>query len=462
MTAPLLWIFLPALLALFLLILPARIRYGSSVAAALTLAGLAWKMPVDSVISLGGLQFKIAPIFPFLGREFLLSDTARPLLVTSYLLLAAWLFGAWLLGQNDRFPAFGLGIQALWIGAWAIRPFLYAILLITAATLLTVVFFSLFRPAPGAGLLRLLILQTLALPAMLFTGWLLEGVAAAPAENTTALTALLLLGSSLALLLPAFPFHIWLGQLAEEIPPYLLAFWLAVFPTGTLVFFLGFPEQFAWLRQNPASSSWLTTLGFITLLFASIQAAWQRNAARLLAWVGLAANGVLLLSLGSGVPQAAILLLLPRHFALLAIGFGLNQLASASSDTSLPALQGIGYRFPLALMLIIAGIFTLAGLPLFIAFPPYLAIWEKLTAAGILQSAAFGIGLAGLVIGALRLLAVSLLVKQKPVWQFQQRFLVLFWSLTMLLLLVLPGLYPAWLQTLVESLLRLFPHLTNT
>ncbi len=462
MNAPFIWIVLPVLFALGLAFWPARRgRYPLGLAATLAWALTAAFLPIDQVITLGQWRFKIDPRLPFLGRHLTLTDAHRPLLWLSFGLLALWLLSARLTLPQDRtgdyFPALAIGIQGIWLGALTIQPALYAAVLIQVAVLGTTFYLSQYAPSPARGLQRYLILQTLAMPLLLLASWLLTGVEAAPADLALTRQALVFLSAGLLLLLPAFPFHVWAPQLADETPPFLLAFWLALFPSGTLLFGLRFLENYVWLRENQALSQLLGTIGLLTVLIAGLLAAWQRSASRLLAYAGLALNGVTLLAIAAS--PALNLYILPRHLALLALGYGLQRLTLASGGADYRQLQAAAYHRPQAATLSALGLLTLSGLPLFALFPLYYNTWAYLLAQGRWQGLLFGLGLVGLTIGALRLLAVLLHAREPRPWQSEADLRQRAWGLLLLLGLLLPTLWPQWLRLANGALSRMFPHL---
>ncbi len=464
MNAPFLWLVLPLGVALVLAAWPwqrgpgrRRWRYPLGLAFSLTEAALAAALPIDQVITLGQWRFKIAPTLTVLGRRLELTDPYRPMLWLSFSLLTLWILGAWLTRQNDRFPSLALGGSSLLMATLAVQPFLYAAFFIQAAVLGGAFFFARQSRSLSRGLQRFIILQSLALPLLLYASWMLTGVETAPADLALTRQALIFLGAGLLLLLPAFPFHIWAPHLADDLPPYTLAFWLAVFPSGILLFGLRFLENYAWLRENPDLSRLLGLVGLLTLFIAGLLAAWQRRTGRLLAYAALALNGVTLLALSRGGLSG--LYILPRHLALLLLGYGLERLSPRGKAQHFRQLQGLAYQRPLAAALGVLGLFALAGLPLFAPFPLYYSVWGQLAAASRLQALLFGLGLAGLTIGALRLLAVLLHSKEMQRWRWEFSLQHILWSGLLLLSLLFTGLSPHWLQRANEALVRLFPHL---
>ncbi len=458
MNAPFLWLILPLLSAIALAFWPRHTqRYPLGLGVTLFWLGLSIALPIDQVITLGRWRFKIQPEFNIIGRQLILTDTHRPLIWLSFGLLLLWLLGAWFSQQNTYFPALALGTQSLWLTALTVTPLLYAAFFIEAAVLGFTFFFARHPRRPTRGLQRYLILQTLALPLFLYTSWMLAGVETAPADLQLTQQALIFLSTSFFLLLPAFPFHIWAPQAADDLPPYILAFWLASFPTYTLLFGLRFLEAYPWLRETPAFARLLTLIGLLTFIIAGVLTAWQRRSGRLLAYATLAFNGVTLLALASHTQYGIDLL--PRHLTLLALGYGLERLSPGGRRQTFRELQGAAYRQPLAAGLGVLGLLALAGLPLFSPFLRYYPTWNALTASNLWLGTLFALGLTGLTIGGLRLLAVLLHSPERLPWNWQLPLAQAIWQAGMFLLLLAPTLLPAWLQWTHTVILRLYPHL---
>lgn len=139
MSAPLLWIIIPAAAgALALLIKHQRVLSLAGGSLALFLAITALIVPVDQALQIGTLSLKIAPSIEILGRRLILIPADAPLLAIFYGLIAMWLFGGEVTGTAHRLVPFGLMVTALLVASIAVEPFLYAAILIEMAILLAV------------------------------------------------------------------------------------------------------------------------------------------------------------------------------------------------------------------------------------------------------------------------------------------------------------------------------------
>ena len=179
MNAPLIWIFLPGLAGVFIFFLRRweRLVILSGLATTLLLVVVAWQLPIGEPIEIRGIPvFTILPSVTILGRIFQLTNSDRPILILIYLVAALWFGGAKVAGANRLFIPIGLAISGLLTASLAVEPFLFAALLIELAVLVSIPLLSPPGEQVGRGVLRYLTFQTLGMPFILFTGWMLAGV----------------------------------------------------------------------------------------------------------------------------------------------------------------------------------------------------------------------------------------------------------------------------------------------
>ena len=203
MSAPVVWILIPGGVAglLFLIRRWERLTLTLGTFTALALAGAARLLPVGDVVNIGPWSLKLGDTLMVLGRRFVLQSDDLPMLTLIYLVAALWLATASIARPGNMFVPIALGVISLLTAALAVDPFLYAALFIEIAALLIVP--VLVRPGEraGRGVLRFLTFQTLGVPFILFTGWMLAGVEASPGDLESVLRASLLLGFGFAFLL---------------------------------------------------------------------------------------------------------------------------------------------------------------------------------------------------------------------------------------------------------------------
>jgi hypothetical protein len=139
------------------------------------------------------------------------------------------------------------------VASIAVEPFLFAALFIELAVLLAIPMLVSMNQTPGRGVVRFFIYQTLAMPFILLAGWLLSGVAPAPAILRWP-HRLPMLGLALALLLAIFPCTT--GSCCSWI---ILAVcrWFSIvdFANHYHRFWRGFLDRYSWLRSRPQTAA---------------------------------------------------------------------------------------------------------------------------------------------------------------------------------------------------------------
>ncbi len=320
MSAPILWIAIPFIAGVLILFL-LRERYSAWVGGTLSaiLALIALIFPIDTALLLGSISLKISPSIQFFGRSFEFSIADGPLLAIIYGVAALWFFGTEASGTANRFVSLGLMIISLLTASIAVEPFLFAALLLEIAAMLVIPLLVPMYQKPGRGVVRFLIYQTLAMPFILFSGWMLAGVEASPGDLGTTTQAGTMLGLGFAFLLAVFPLYNWIPMLMEEATPYATGFLLWALPTFTVIFALGFLDRYAWLRTTPQLASAIQFAGVFMVASGGIFASLQRHIGRMLGYATIAETGLLILIMGlrsSEIVNLTFLILIPRGLAL--------------------------------------------------------------------------------------------------------------------------------------------------
>jgi formate hydrogenlyase subunit 3/multisubunit Na+/H+ antiporter MnhD subunit len=461
MSAPLIWIFIPLLLAtLALPFRPNRIHiYLGTLAAALSL--LAFFVPVNTPFTLGSLSLKISASLQVLGRSLILERADQSLLTILYGIVALWFFGAKAAGV-DHYPLpLALAIIAILIAALAVEPFLYAAIFIEIAVLLAIPLLSPPGQVPGRGVIRFLVYQTLAMPFILLAGWMLAGVEASPGDLALTIQSAAMLAVGFAFLLAVFPLYSWISRLSEETSPYVLAFLLWALPVTIIIFAMSFLDRYAWLR-SPQFTLALRQAGLLMIVTGGVWAAFQRHLGRMLAYAAIVESGYMLLSL-SLTPdvssEVTFLHLIPRGLELLVWALALSILQQHNDSLRYSSLQGWIHYFPLTSAAIVLAHFSTVGFPLLAGFPPRLALWESLARQSLPDALWLLIGLLGLLIGAIRTLAVLVMAAENTPWRWNEsQTQTIMLGLGILGLIGL-GLFPQVMRPLLANLSLLFPHL---
>jgi len=462
MSAPLIWIFIPAVLAVVtLLISNQRVLAIGGGSLALFLALIALFLPIDQALQIGGISLKVAPSVQILGRRLILIPADGALLAIFYGLVAMWFFGAEVTRTANRLIPLGLLIVALLVASIAVEPFLYAAILIEMAVLLAIPLLVPHNQAPGPGVTRFLIYQTLGMPFILFAGWLLAGVEASPGDLALAVQSATILGLGFAFLLALFPLYTWLPMLAEDTSPYVLGFLFWVLPTLTVVFSLGFLDRYSWLRTSEQLSQILSMAGLLMIVTSGLWSAFERHLVRQMAYAVTAEIGLSLLAL-SLPPQKAVesvfLLIIPRSLALLVWAMSLTRIKMQTDSMRFSAVQGLARSYPITTAGIILAHLSIAGLPLLAGFPVRLALWEGLAEQSLSVAFWFLIGTFGLLTGGIRTLAVMVMAPEGTGWELRET-----WGPGILIglgvigLFIL-GIFPQTFRPILVNLPAMFEH----
>lgn len=463
MSAPLLWIFIPLGLAGLLLLLSNQ-KAVSLIACLfvlfLTLA--AWLLPIDTALTIRGWTFKLAPSFDILGRSLTLTSADRSLLVLIYGSALFWFIPAASIQMAQRLIPLGLAITALLVATLAVVPFLYAALLLEMAVLLSLPLLATPGQNPGKGIIRFLIFQTLAMPFILFSGWLLAGIEANPGNLNLVQQAAVFLGFGFAFLLAIFPFYTWIPMLTEDAHPYSVGFILWMLPTATMFFALGFLDHYSWLRDAPSLGIILTSVGALMVMTGGILSAFQNHMGRILGYAAIVEIGFSLLALNLGVNAGIgtfLLLFVPRTLSLGIWALALSILKKYAPTLTFSEVKGLSRRVPFAASALILASLALAGMPLLAGFPAHQAIWEGLASSSLPLAFWVFIGSLGLFASAVRMLAALVTAPKEIHWKAGETRTHRFFLLGGILALFLFGLFPQWVLPLWTKLPAIFEYL---
>lgn len=424
MSAPAIWIFVPfaaGIAALFLRNKRLLALLGGGLAVLLAL--IAFVIPLDQALLVGGVSFKISPSMQVLGRSLTFLPAESRLLVIVYGLIAMWLFGAEISQTADRLVPLGLLISSLLIASIAVEPFLYAAALIEMAVLLAIPMLLPPKQAAGPGLMRFLIYQTLAMPFILFSGWLLAGVEASPGDVGMAVQAVFILGLGFAFLLAIFPLYTWMPMLVEETSTYVAGFLFWILPSVAVIFGMGFLDRYAWLRTSEQLTAGLQWSGLLMVVTGGVWSAFERHLARQMAFGVVAEIGFSLLALSlpaDKIVESVFLLVIPRSLALLVWSLSLACMARVTDSLRYSAVKGLAYSHPLLAVGVVLAHFSVAGFPLLAGFPIRLALWEGLASQSLSLAFWFLVGVLGLLTGATRTLGALVISPQEGKWALSE------------------------------------------
>jgi formate hydrogenlyase subunit 3/multisubunit Na+/H+ antiporter MnhD subunit len=463
MNAPTIWIIAPAFVAILLFLIRnqrALSIIGGSITALLAIA--AQFVPMGEAFRLGAISIKISASLNIFGRALQISPAEGSLLAIIYAAAALWFFGAEASGIAQRIVPYGLLITTLMVASIAVEPFLYAALFIELAVLLSIPLLTSIDQPPGRGVVRFLIYQTLAMPFILFSGWLLSGVEASPGDIGLATQSASMLGMGFAFLLTIFPFYNWIPLLMEESSPFIVGFLLWLIPTSTLIFGAGFLDRYSWLRSSPQLTSTLQYAGLLMIVTGGLWAATQRNLGRIMAYSSIAETGfsILALSLNLRVGVPILFLLIPARALGLAVwSLALTVIKDHAETMRFSAVRGLLRSHPIASAALILASLSTAAFPLLAGFPARLALWENLSRVSLTAALWLGIGIIGLLTSSFRTMAVLSMADEYTSWELNENWLQgIMLGLGMIGLLIL-GLFPQFIQYFLSDLPAMFEHL---
>lgn len=466
MSAPIIWIFLPAVLAGVLFILRSKkiIVTISGIVMAGILSISAILVPIGEPVSIGSFifQFTIDTSFSILGRSFIINPNLAPILFLIYAGLTYWLIGTLVSEYDSLFIPSGLLISALSVAAITVEPFLYAALIIELIALVAVILLS----PPGTkkirGSMRFLSIQTIGMGFILVGGWVLTGVETTPVDIGFLLQVAAILGLGFGLLLAIFPFHSWIPVVSEEANPFSAAFVFYVIPQVVLLFLLNFLSRLDWLGSDDAVYLALRIMGIIMVTFGGIWASFQTHLSRIFGFLVIMEIGFSVLSMSllnptglladTNIPDAVhlnsqgILIFFSQFFPRL-LAFGLLSLGMLIikrnyGDLRLENISGCFYSFPYATASIIIAVLSLIGLPFLAGFPTHLALLTEMIRQSALIAMLMMLGSFGLLVALTRTIYYQVLGgKRKTILitesNFQKVLFILGCSL-----LVLGGIFP--------------------
>jgi NADH:ubiquinone oxidoreductase subunit 2 (subunit N) len=347
-----------------------------------------------------GLSVKVPGTWTIVGRALVLGEANR-LVVGFVYMAAAFLFAGGHVAKPGRlFYAAGLLVVGLVAGSLMVVPFLYAAVFLEGMALVAVlILYPPERPGSRAPL-RMVVLYTLGMLALLTAGWQADllGAGSVPAEAARTATAWAVLG--FGLLLAAPPFHLWLPSTAGHSHPYALAFVILISQAGALFTVFRFFDAYAWLRENAMLFVAARWVGMGIAAFAALWALSQRSLARTVAYAVMADTAVILLAFSSmslGGYELALGLSGARVVSLAVWALGASVLQNGGAGDTADELSGVGYHAPLATATVLVGLFSLAGFPLTAGFP---GRWAVMAGGGTAALAVVG------TLGAVSLAAV--------------------------------------------------------
>ncbi len=464
MNAPVLYIVVPVVLGVILSVFNQNISRNRviSILAVILLALLGLTLPAGTAVSFGSITLKVSSSLAVLGRQFTITAADAPFIALMYALVGLWFIGSLVAEVSRWFFPLSLIFTALLVGALSSEVFLFAAPLILAAVILSIPLLSPPETAPGRGVVRYLVFQTLALPCILLAGYILTGFETGPSDSSQALLSAVLLGAGFAFLLGIFPFNTWLPQLMEEAPVYVTGFIMVILPMSVFWLMIHFIDTYVWIRTNNTIYMILRLAGVLMVVVGSVWICFQSNLRRILAFAIMLDTGYMLLAIGSGT--LAGLEVLTANILTRVLNIGLASLSLAlliknHPDLEVGKLKGMFSQFPFATTGYLTALLSLAGLPLLANFPIRLVLIGELGAGSPLMAGLAAAGGIGLVVAFGRILTniYSPVNDRKIV--LTENMLVIILITAGIIFNILVALIPGILLTPLGNLLNAFTHL---
>lgn len=469
MTAPFVWIFLPAIVAVVLYTIRRweKVIHFAGVVTVLLLAYLAWQLPIDQPIVLGipGVPaLRLLENFPILGQEFLITAASQPALILIYLGMSMWFGGAFIAGVDRLFIPLGLAVAALLTASITIQPKTFSILLVEIVALLCIPILSPPGKPLRSGVLRFLIFQTMGMILILLADWMLKNIVFNPDSAISLSGAALILGLGFALIAAIFPFHTWIPMLAEEAHPYSAAFVFFILPTSLSFLGLNYLSTYIGLGSSAFIYNSIALAGLLMVIAGGIWALFERHLGRILGFAAITqiGMGLLAISLTGVVPKNSAIAgiffaqLFPQLIGFAVWALALSAFAQKSPDMRFRAVQGMAHQQPIATIGLAAASFSLAGSPLLASFPGFVALWSNLARTSTPYAIGSVLGCALLFASSLRTVAVLVMSPEQTQWEFREKGLKPILLVTGTILLFVLGVVPQIYMGMLTNLASIF------
>jgi formate hydrogenlyase subunit 3/multisubunit Na+/H+ antiporter MnhD subunit len=379
MSAPIIWIGLPGLMGLALWLIRKDERRTLFLALFFSLFLIFSSIfgKVDKTIfQIGNSAFQISSSITILGRTFSLGN--GDLIIVSFLFMILFFYTsmAFVIDVPAKFVPTAFLLVSLFLAALSVQPFLYAALLLEICAILAVTLFTNFGEKPTRGVMRFLIYQTLALPFILTSGWVLSAVEANPTETKLIVQALVLLGLGFSFWVGVFPFNSWMSQIAGERPPFEVGFILLLFNSVVLVLIIRYLNGFVWLRDDARIFTILRFLGLLMVVSSAILFLVERNIYRTTAYIISYETGLSILSLSLNKLagwDAFVLMFLPRILAIALWSVCLSYIQQAETQQEEDRIL-----HPVILICFALSALTFTGFPFLPAFPSRILLFSEL------------------------------------------------------------------------------------
>ncbi len=182
----------------------------------------------------------------------------------------------------------------------------------------------------------------------------------------------------------------------------------------------------------------------------------------MMGYAAITETGLLILAMSlrsAEVVNVAFLLLIPRGLVLAVWALALSIIKREAYSLRFTEVQGLARSYPITVAALFLAHLSVTGFPLLAGFPPRLALWQELAGRSIAISFWVFLGMLGLLIGAIRTLAVFVMGEENQPWALKESWVQgIMLGVGMGGLFIL-GMFPQILQPLLFNLPALFNHL---
>ncbi len=461
MSAPIIWIGFPGLVAVYLWFTKGHERRTlfTGLGASLFFVITSSLIPIGKpIFQIGETTLQISPTLGLLGRSFTLGNGDHVFVALVFLILFLFLSMSFVVDIPIRFVPIGFLLTSLFLAALSVQPFLYAALFLEICVVLSVVLVSKFGELPSTGAIRFLIFQSLAMPFMLASGWVLSAVEANPTETRLIIQSLILLGLGFSFWLGVFPFNSWMPQLSAEKSPINVGFILLLFNTATLILVIRYLDGFVWLSDDARIFVVLRFMGIVMLVSSSLQYLTEKNIYRTTAFLVSYETGLSLIALSLNQINgwnAFILLFAPRIFSIALWVVLLTYIQQSQRPGDSDGMRKID-RWILPGFALSA--FTIAGFPLLPGFITRLTIFTNLGKVDLPGLVWISAANAGFIIASIRF--ILRVRKDHPIGiDSEMNRIEKGYFIFLYLCITLAGLFPQFFLQGFLSMLQAFPNL---
>lgn len=461
MSAPVIWIIFPLVVSAILLVFLERpkVVLFAGLSTSVLLAIFALLQPIGNVLKLGPISIDILSELTFFGRAFLLENSDRFTLCLIFFTLTFFIGGVKVADQPIKFIPLGMAIASVMTAALSVQPFLYSAVFVELAVLLMIPLVTVKGAMPEKGVIRFLIYLSMAMPFILFAGWILSGAQASPSDETWRSLAALFLSIGFAQWLAVFPFHSWVSQFSQTVSPFISSFIFSLLPIVTSLIMLDYVSSLVWLREAGYLSPIIRIVGIIMIVTSGIWAAVVQDLKRMLAFTVLYETGfaLLLISIQSDVSISLLYQsFVPRILGLSLLGLSLSILIRHGSSLTIKALKSTIKKYPFVVFSIMTSLFGIIGLPLFAGFPYKYESLIMIGGNGAGPIVWIVVGMIGFIISAIRVFS-SFTFPSKEKWEIHESVTEIVFLCAGSLMLILIGWFPKIIQALISGLIINLP-----